>query len=163
MPWEIRLESEAAPPAYAEEIPWSWDRLLPLLATPLDAAARELGLRPLTEFVCDESELEREIEGEVLREHLGEDVDWRNIDPALPETIVPDAVRGRLSGRGPFYDPAEGLRTVQGLIAHLNSNPETVAGLKKRLTVDDVLRGLLKMENTLLYARGKERRFRITT
>src|SRR5688500_18550219 len=66
--WRIRFGEPAGGPAPADDPPRVLDQALPLFARPLDEAAAAAGVRPLSDFLFDDSALDAEAEREVLRE-----------------------------------------------------------------------------------------------
>ncbi len=104
----------------------------------LDEMARDLSLRPLNDFVVDYTE---QIEDILVDEDI-EDVE--------------EAIMG-LGGSGPWYDPEEGIRTVQCLIQHIDG---LLADEDKALEGPLVV--LKSLASELDYAKQQDSRFHLS-
>jgi hypothetical protein len=130
MGWRVALEREL--PAVAQV---AMDgKALIFRQRDLDELAEQLGLAPLTEFVSSNPEA---VAG-YLRE--------QGLDPAdypLPEEE--------------WFAPADGLRTVRGLLAHLQSVPEAV------LDAQRIVRDLAAIEQVLTAALAEQVPFHLVS
>jgi hypothetical protein len=129
----VVLENGAAAPESVDTKSFAWH------CDDLDLMARALGLRPLGEFEVDYGERRDEILDEMLRD---EDTDDEDIYEAMSQ----------VGDDGPWFDPDEGLRTVHGLIQHIENLPAGEANEVKLL----VLRGLV---SELSWAKQNRLRF----
>jgi hypothetical protein len=107
----------------------------------LNAMSRDLGLRPLDEFLVDYEEQRMEV---LEREDLS--------DEDLEEAM------NRVGDEGPWFDPHEGLRTVHGLIRHLEGLPSSEVDAGKVKVRLFVLKGL---ESEIGYAKQIGTRFHL--
>jgi hypothetical protein len=161
--WYARLEhkpkARAEPPEYQDDI-------LPLFADALDDMARANGLRPLTGFFFDEAAIEDELFREHLTDKFGPGFGPGDLDEETYEAL-PAGPRELRDRHGPFFDPAEGLATVRGLLAHIAGNPGVITALRRGFTndtpfVDEAVTSKLgELEAVLKYALKNKRRFRI--
>ncbi len=103
----------------------------------LDEIARQLGLKPLGEFVVDS--------GEELDEIMADEdlVDIEDLEAAIRE----------IGGAGPWFEPETGLATVGGLIQHFEKSPSS--GSEGSLVI------LRSLETELAYAKDRESRFHL--
>lgn len=116
MSFWVVLENEAA-----SGMPANRHGATMLIETPLhklDMGALTLGLRPLGSFILGYYD---EYEYEDLREDIEES-----------ERKVGDAAKP-WNDPGPWYDPEEAMRTLQGLIQHIEGSPSSARELESTL------------------------------
>jgi hypothetical protein len=122
---------ETVETADAKSLAWHFDDL--------NAMARRLGLRPLGDFEVDYEEQRMEVLD-------GEDLSDEDIEEAM----------SRVGDDGPWFEPDEGLRTVLGLIRHIEESPAGAANAPEVKL--HVLRGLA---SEIGYAGRRHTRFHL--
>jgi len=111
----------------------------------IDVLARKLGLQPLEDFISFEPEALAELM-EDMKGPNGEAIE-------LPEEQ--------------WFDAADGLRTIGGLLAHLQGNPEELAKIDRLdpdrggCLAEGVVRDLLEAEKLLSAAAKRNVRFHL--
>jgi hypothetical protein len=106
----IRLK-EAGVPTAPDGLD-GYTMVLPYVRPVMDAAAREIGVTPPSDFVhADRGEHEEMLDGE-----------------------LPEGLAGRLDRQREWHDPAEGLRTFRALLDHFRAReaelPDLMVGAK---------------------------------
>ena len=128
---------------------------LPYCFDPVHAAAQRLGIASIFEFAkgLDETRVQAEIAvyGKPMEEIDGSEA-------VLPSEETEAAVSRIYYSTGPWFDPAEGLRTGNAMIAHFRGNPSELADCPNG---DGVVRDLEALVNALQEAQRRGRRFRI--
>jgi hypothetical protein len=101
---------------------------------PLAALARDLGWAPLDDFIVDHCDLVEAALREAGWQEPDPPPEWGGVipiggprvtDPAYQAALARyDQIVEQVEASKPWYVPADGLRTVSGLIGALNSRPE---------------------------------------